>query len=249
MKLKPEHLAAIALILIGASGIFSQPRASNAVATVSFPIVPPTNPQPGRDYPHTIMYVVNYSDLITQLALQPNSQLDPPPPKALSSAMDVVIDQTLLGHAVLSDAEIRNAWPTQSENQTMVAEMASVFPSRTEFENRLAKANVGPSDSPRFRIVLMYRWRVQRYIDRHFRSLANVTPEDEEKYYEHVFKPDFQRRYPGRLLPVLNEKRPEINRILTEQKVEAVLKDELDRLRSMATIRIKRFTTESVLLP
>ena len=235
MKFKPEHLAVVALTLISVTAVLSQPRLNDAVATVSFPIVSPTNA-------HTIVYVINYSDLITQLALQPNAQLDPPTSEALSSAMESVINQRLILHAVLSDAQVHWAWPTEGENQRMIAEIASIFQSRTEFENRLAKANLGSSDSSRFRIVLMYRWRIEKYIEKHFRTLANVTPEDEEEYYEDIFKPDFRRRYPGQLLPTFEEKRSEFNRILTEQQVEAALKDELTRLRREARIVIlKRF--------
>jgi hypothetical protein len=59
------------------------------------------------------------------------------------------------------------------------------------------------------------RVAIDKYLDFRFRSFAVITPEDEAKYYREVYVPEFRRRFPGLLMPNLDEKRgnsPNIDR-------------------------------------
>ena len=77
---------------------------------------------------------------------------------------------------------------------------------------------------------------IEKYINFRFRSFVVITPEDEAKYYREVYTPDFRRRFPGLLMPSLDEKRAEINQILSETKVAGDIEKFLDE--SKRTVEI-----------
>jgi hypothetical protein len=81
---------------------------------------------------------------------------------------------------------------------------------------------------PYFERIIVDRLAIEKYLDFRFRSFIVVTPEDEAKYYRDVFTPDFRRRFPGLLMPTLDEKRADINKTLTEEKVAADIEAFLD---------------------
>jgi hypothetical protein len=80
------------------------------------------------------------------------------------------------------------------------------------------------------------RVAIDKYLDFRFRAFVVITAEDEEKYYREVFVPYFRSKNPGVLVPKLDEKRPEINQILTEQKVAAEIERFLDEAKRRAEI-------------
>ena len=67
--------------------------------------------------------------------------------------------------------------------------------------------------------IMEQRVRIKKYLEFRFRSFIVITPEDEAKYYRDTYAPEFRRRNPGVMVPSLEERRTQINEILTEEKV------------------------------
>jgi hypothetical protein len=65
-----------------------------------------------------------------------------------------------------------------------------------------------------------------------------VTPDEETRYYNDVFVPDFRRRYPGLLMPTLEEKRVEIHQTLTNDKVAAAIEAFLDEEKRRVEVEV-----------
>ncbi|HVE55910.1 MAG TPA: hypothetical protein VNB22_03715, partial [Pyrinomonadaceae bacterium] len=57
-------------------------------------------------------------------------------------------------------------------------------------------------------------------------------------YYRETFVPDFRRRFPGVLVPTFDEKRAEINQILTEEKIAKDIETFLDESKRRAEVII-----------
>src|SRR6476660_4124206 len=78
--------------------------------------------------------LITYSDLIWQLALQPNTVLVNPSSDDLNRALSLIIDQRL----ILQEAEkLPSIAPTTEEIAAARDELAKAFPSQAEFQSRL----------------------------------------------------------------------------------------------------------------
>ena len=86
--------------------------------------------------------------------------------------------------------------------------------------------------------MMTQRVAIEKYLDFRFRSFAVVTPDDEAKYYREVYAPEFRRKYPGLLMPGLEEKRAELNNTLIEEKVARNIEEFLDEAKRRAEIII-----------
>jgi hypothetical protein len=63
-----------------------------------------------------------------------------------------------------------------------------------------------------------------------------VTPADEEKYYKEVYVPSFRRKYPGVVIPALDDIRAVIRGSLTEDKVSGQIENFLDEAKRRVEI-------------
>src|SRR5882672_6781208 len=78
--------------------------------------------------------LITYSDLLWQLALQPNTPLDNPTSVDLNRALSLLIDQRL----ILQEAEkLPSIAPTSEEIKSARDELVKAFPSPSEFQQRL----------------------------------------------------------------------------------------------------------------
>ncbi len=169
--------------------------------------------------------LITYSDLLWQLALQPGTPIDPPSTEDLNRALQRVIDQRLF--ALEADRLPREA-PTQAEIDQKIKEILSFFPSTADFERRLRTVGFDSVKDPDFIRIVEERVRIDKYLEFRFRAFIVITPDDETKYYNEIYVPEFRRKYPGVVLPSLEAKRTEINSILTENKVAANIETFLD---------------------
>jgi hypothetical protein len=80
------------------------------------------------------------------------------------------------------------------------------------------------------------RVKIEKYLDFRFRSFVVITPADEAQYYREIFVPDFRRQFPGLSVPTIDDKRSEINEILTEEHVAKDLENFLDDAKRRAEI-------------
>ncbi|MGI8884515.1 MAG: hypothetical protein ACR2IA_09770 [Pyrinomonadaceae bacterium] len=179
--------------------------------------------------------LITYSDLVWQLALQPNAPLTPPTSEALNQALQLIINLRLFA---LEAQRLPRLAPSESEIETEIKRVLALFPTTAEFERRLKLVGFKSVDDYNFERIMGQRVAIEKYLDFRFRSFAVITPEDEAKYYREVFVPDFRRKYPGLLTPNLEEKRTEINALLKEEKVAENIEEFLDEAKRRAEIVI-----------
>ncbi len=179
--------------------------------------------------------LITYSDLLWQLALQPNTPISPPNSEDLNRALQLLINQRMFA---LEAERLPRAAPTDTEINSAITEVLGRFPSTAEFESRLRSVGFASVKDDNFVRIMTQRVAIEKYLDFRFRSFIVITPDDEAKYYGDIFVPDFRRRFPGLLMPTLAEKRAEINRILTEEKVASGIESFLDEAKRRAEIVI-----------
>jgi hypothetical protein len=213
------RLAAV-LVLVAAFGVaaLAQEVVDKTVATVS-------------DGVRTEL--ITYSDLLWQLALQPNESLTKPSSESLNQALAVLVNLRLFA---LEAERIPREPPTEAEINAKIAETLTYFPSTAEFERRLNLVGFSSVKDDNFERIIAQRVAIDKYLDFRFRSFVVITAEDEAKYYREVYTPEFERKYAKSLIPTLDSMRPEINRTLTEQKLATQIEAFLDEAKRRARI-------------
>ncbi len=177
--------------------------------------------------------LITYSDLLWQLALQPDAPIRPPTSEDLNRALQILINQRLIA---LEAERLPSIAPTDAEVKAEIKRVLELFPSTFEFENRLRTVGFDSVNDENFQSIMRQRVAIEKYLDFRFRSFVIITTEDEARYYREVFTPDFRKRKPGVLVPTLTEARPEINKILTERKIEEDIEKFLDEAKRRAEI-------------
>lgn len=177
--------------------------------------------------------LITYSDLMWQLALQPGTQIEPPSSDDLNRALQLLINQRIF--ALEAERIPRNA-PTDKEITDEINDLVSHFRSSAEFEQRLKHVGFSSVRDDEFENIIAQRLAIRKYLDFRFRSFIVITPADEEKYYNSVYIPDFRRRFPGVVIPALDEKRTEIRSILTEERVARQIESFLDEAKRRVEI-------------
>lgn len=177
--------------------------------------------------------LITYSDLLWQLALQPNAPLRPPTSEDLNRALQLLINQRLFA---LEAERVPRAAPTQKEIDDEIKRVLALFPSTADFEKRLQTVGFDSVKDDNFERMMAQRVAIEKYLDFRFRSFAVITSNDEAKYYREVFVPEFRRKNPGLLTPTLDETRGRINQTLVEQKVSSDIEKFLDDAKSRAEI-------------
>jgi hypothetical protein len=176
--------------------------------------------------------LITYSDLIWQLALQPDTPLVNPTSDDLNRALDLVIDQRL----ILQEAEkLPSIAPTSEEIAASRDELVKAFPSQAVFQDRMRVVGL---TSEKLDEILDQRIRIEKYLDFRFRNFVVITQKDIAGYYKDVYVPRFRARAPGRIVPTLDEANAEIEKILTESKIETDTDAFLDAARERAEVVI-----------
>lgn len=179
--------------------------------------------------------LITYSDLVWQLALQPGTPLDPPRSEDLNRALQLLINQRIFA---LEAERLPRTAPLDEEIAAKVAETVRSFPSPAAFELRLKQVGFDSIKDPAFEDLIAQRVAIEKYVDFRFASFIVVTPDEENRYYRDVFVPDFRKRFPGLLMPVIDEKRAEIHEILTRDKIAAAIEGFLDEEKRRVEIEI-----------
>ncbi len=179
--------------------------------------------------------LITYSDLVWQLALQPGVSIETPRSEDLNRALQTQINQRIF--ALEAERLPRNA-PSDKEVADKIAETLTYFPSPAAFEARLKAVGFDSVDDPAFKELISQRIAIEKYVDFRFASFVVVTSDEEARYYRDVFTPDFRRRFPGLLLPPLEEKRAEIREILTQEKIALSIERFLDEAKRRIQIEI-----------
>ena len=176
--------------------------------------------------------LITYSDLLWQLALQPATVLDNPSSAELNRALRLLIDQRL----ILQEAEkLPTIVPTQKEISDARDELARNFASVPEFQQRLQRVGM---TSEKLDEIIEQRLKMEKYLDFRFRNFVVINQKELADYYNQVYVPRVKARFPGRIVPSLDEARAEIERTLTEAKIESDTDAFLDTIRERAEIVI-----------
>src|SRR5688572_5724666 len=176
--------------------------------------------------------LITYSDLLWQLALQPESPLDNPTSADLNKALKLLIDQRL----ILQEAEKLPAIaPSQKEVSDARDELARYLSTPAEFQERMRKVGL---TSEKLDEILEQRLKMEKYLSFRFQNFVVISPAEITDYYNAVFIPRFRARFPGRIVPTPEEARSEIETTLTEAKIESDTDAFLDTARERAEIVI-----------
>ena len=174
--------------------------------------------------------LITYSDLLWQLALQPNTPLDNPTSADLNRALRLVIDQRL----ILQEAEkLPSIAPSVEEIKAARDELVKNFASPSEFQQRLQRVGL---TAEKLDEILDQRLRIEKYLDFRFRNFVVITQQEIANYYRDVYVPRLRARNPGQIVPTLEEARDEIERVLQESKIETDTDAFLDTSRERAEI-------------
>jgi hypothetical protein len=164
------------------------------------------------------------------LALQPNTPLDNPSSADLNRALRLLTDQRL----ILQEAEkLPSIEPTAEEVKAARDELAKAFPSPPEFQQRLELVGL---TADKLNEILEQRVRIDKYLDFRFRNFVVITPKEVADYYKDAYVPRLRARGSGQVIPSLEEARAEIEKILTEAKIETDMDGFLDNARERAEI-------------
>jgi len=174
--------------------------------------------------------LITYSDLLWQLALEPNTPLDNPSSTDLNHALRLLIDQRL----ILQEAEkLPSIAPTSKEISDARDELARHFSSQTEFQQRLLRVGL---NAEKLDEIIEQRLKMEKYLDFRFRSFVVISQTEIAAYYRDVFVPRLRSRAPGQIVPTLEEARAQIEKTLTEAKIESDTDSFLDTARERAEI-------------
>jgi hypothetical protein len=210
--------AFLSVIFVLPMRIFAQEIVDKTVATVS-------------DGIHTEL--ITYSDLVWQLALEPNVSINPPSSDDLNSALQILINQRLLA---LEVRRLPSISVKEDELKIQRERILESFATSAEFEKRLRAVGFDSISDENFQRMIEQRAKIEKYLDFRFRSFVVVKPEEEAKYFRDVFAPNYRKQNPGLLMPTLNEVRPQINKILTENKIAEDIEKFLDNAKDRAEI-------------
>jgi hypothetical protein len=176
--------------------------------------------------------LITYSDVLWQLALQPNTPLDNPSSADLNRALNLITDQRL----ILQEAEkLPSIAPTAEEVKSAGDELAKAFPSEPEFQQRLRRVGL---TAEKLAEILEQRVRIEKYLDFRFRNFVVITQKEIADYYKDAWVPRFKVQFPGTIVDTLEKARPKIEKILTEAKIESDTDSFLDNARERAEIVI-----------
>ncbi len=174
--------------------------------------------------------LITYSDLVWQVALQPDTPLDHPTSADLNRALRLVIDQRL----ILQEAEkLPSIAPSAEEIKAARDELVKNFASLPEFQQRLQRVGL---TAEKLDEILDQRLRIEKYLDFRFRNFVVITQQEVADYYRDVYVPRLRARAPGQIVPTLEEARGEIERTLQESKIETDTDAFLDTSRERAEI-------------
>ena len=176
--------------------------------------------------------LITYSDILWQLALQPDTPLANPGSETLNLALGRLIEQRL----ILQEADrLPTIAPTDAEIEAMLNQLVKQFPSQAEFQQRMARVGL---NSEQLREIVRQRLTIEKYLDFRFRSFTIISQKEVNDYYNEVYVPRLRRERPGIIVPELKDVYSTIESELTESKIESETDAFLDSARERAEVTI-----------
>ncbi|HZT69730.1 MAG TPA: SurA N-terminal domain-containing protein [Terriglobia bacterium] len=164
--------------------------------------------------------------------------LDGKPPTGSPNAQESqavlsrLISQTLLAEQIsASGRESKNA--AKSAEETL-KEVRGKFPDEQAYQSALQ--SLGMTEQQVLKRLAMYQ-RTLGMINNRLRPSALPDPKDIEDYYKNTFVPAYAKEHQG-APPPLDDVREQIREILVQKKMNELLDDWLDRLKSTHRVAI-----------
>ena len=176
--------------------------------------------------------LITYTDLLWQLALQPDTPLENPRPEDLQRALSRLIDQRLIAQ---EGGRLPTIAPKDEDVRAAQNELIKRFPTPAAFQQRIARVGL---TAEQFYEIVRQRVEIERYLDFRFRSFVVVTEKEIADYYRDTYVPRLRRQFPGRVPPTLEEASKQIEQTLTEDKIESDTDAFLEDARARAEIVI-----------
>jgi hypothetical protein len=176
--------------------------------------------------------LITYTDLLWQLALQPESSLESPRSQDLQEARDRLIDQRLISE---ESGRLPTVTPSDKEVQEAITALVKRFPTQAAFYARIARVGL---TAEMLREIVSQRLEIEKYLDFRFRSFVVVSAKEIADYYRDTYVPRFRRQRPGVIVPTLEQATPQIEETLREAKVESDTDAFLEDARARAEIVI-----------
>src|SRR3954452_21102300 len=104
--------------------------------------------------------LITYSDLLWQLALQPNAPLDAPRKEDLQQALQTLINQRLFA---LEAQRLPRQAPTDKEVADKIQETLGHFASTAAFEQRLRRVGFESVKDDNFERLMLQRLDIEKY--------------------------------------------------------------------------------------
>ncbi len=173
--------------------------------------------------------LISYSDLVWQLALEPNRPLVERPASAdLNHALRLLEDQLL----ILQEARKLPTADTDTARQEFEAavkkqrdELAQAFGSAALLQERMARVGL---TSEQLDAILRDRVTVEKYLDFRFRAFVLISPKEIADRYNQEYA---RLRNSGRIVPTLEQAHSRIEQMLTEEKITSEIDTFVDNLR------------------
>jgi hypothetical protein len=176
--------------------------------------------------------LITYTDLLWQLALQPNTPIDNPRSEDLQRVLTLLIDQRLIAEEA---GKLPAITAKDEDVEKAKNELAKHFPSQDEFRARLQRVGL---TNEQFTEIVRQRVEIENYLNFRFRSFVVISQKELEDYYNNTYVPRWRRQTPGRIVPTLAEARKQLEQTLTESKIESDTDAFLEDARARAEIII-----------
>ena len=180
--------------------------------------------------------IITYSDLVWQLAIEPGRPSPAhPSPEELKHALDTLVQQTLFLQEAKKLPGAQSAEAQKDFDQKVQNRLDDVirgFGSRALLEERMKLVGL---TSEQLDQILRDRQTMESYVDFRFRAFAVVSTKEISDRYEQLYGPQRGR---GRIVKTLDQARDEIERDLTEEKIQAEIDRFIDRLMNQAGTEI-----------
>jgi hypothetical protein len=185
-------------------------------------------PASGQEVVDKMVAAINGHELITYT----DTPIDTPRSEDLQRALNLLIDQRLIAEEA---GKLPAIAAKEEDVERAKNELARHFPSQADFLARLQR--VGLTNEQLTEIVRQ-RIEIENYLTFRFRSFVVITPKEIADYYRDVYVPRWRKTTPGRIVPTLEEATPQIEKTLTEAKIESDTDAFLEDARARAEIVI-----------
>ena len=173
--------------------------------------------------------LITYSDLVWQLALEPDHPFtERPGSKELNHALHVLEDQLL----ILQEARKLPIANTEEARQDFdkavaqkLAELTQAFGSRPKLEERMIRAGLS---SEQLNAILRDRVTMENYLDFRFRAFVLISQKEITDRYNQEYAP---LRNSGKIVPTLEQARSRMEQELIEEKIASEIDTFVDSLR------------------